>query len=116
MPRRVLTVTDRDVLKHKLETDDGVRLFLRTRQPDDHEEWTGALAPHPKPGHRHLVLDHVDPTKPLAELGPHHPGGRPLVSTHIVRIPCAEPGGCPREAVHGTSCCERHLQPHAGYR
>lgn len=115
MPRRVLTVTTSDVARFKLETDEGVRSFLRRRQPDDHEEWTASLAPHHKPGHQHLVLDHVDPSREFAALPPHHPGGRPLVASGVHRIPCAEPGGCPNEALHGAAHCEVHLQPPPGY-
>ena len=117
MPRRVETVTARDAQRLRLHTEEGRRAYLRKCKPDDHEAWTAAIAPHPLPGHHHLVLDHADPAKPLAELGVHHPGGRPYVHAGgVPRIPCAEPGGCPREAIHGASHCEVHLQPPPDYR
>jgi hypothetical protein len=113
MPRRVLMLSDDDIRRHELDTTEGVRAFMRARMPD-HEAWMGSVRTHTS-GQRVLVLDHLEPTKPLHELQPYHHGGRRLPDPGgFHRRDCAELG-CPKEAIYGTSHCVRHMTAPPGY-
>lgn len=102
MPRRVFAVSDADARAYRLDDPEGLRAFLRPRVPDL-DDWTATY----KGGC--VVLDHVDPDRPLHLLAHHRPGGRPVAHA-CVPVPTCADEDCDEDSVLGAEHCPAHLR------